>query len=123
MIRSVDLQLRLLTRTEAERVVRRRNDASAGDAPWAEGYPLDGDSRACAAYVTQLPLDGGPQARREFGYYQILQDGKVIGGIGFPGPPGAVLAEVGYGVVPAAQVSWMASQAFWLEVYSARPAG
>ena len=123
MIRSVDLQLRLLTRTEAERVVRRRNDAGAGDSPWADGYPLDGDSRACAAYVTQLPLDGGPQARSDFGYYQILEDGKVIGGIGFHGPPRAGVAEVGYGVVPAVRGRGVATQALRLAVEIARCSG
>lgn len=123
MIRSVDLQLRLLTRTEAERVVRRRNDAGAGDAPWADGYPLDGDSRACAAYVTQLPFDCGPQARSDFGYYQILEDGKVIGGIGFHGPPRAGVAEVGYGVVPAVRGRGVATQALRLAVEIARCSG
>ena len=123
MIRSVDLQLRLLTRSEAERVVRRRNDASAGDSPWAEGYPLDGDSRACAAYVTQLPLDGGPQARSDFGYYQILEDGQVIGGIGFHGPPRAGVAEVGYGVVPAVRGRGVATEALRQAVEIARCSG
>ena len=123
MIRSVDLQLRLLTRTEAERVVRRRNDAGAGDSPWAEGYPLDGDSRACAAYVTQLPLDGGPQARSDFGYYQILEDGQVIGGIGFHGPPRAGVAEVGYGVVPAVRGRGVATEALRQAVEIARCSG
>ena len=119
----MNLELRLLTRAEAERVVRRRNDPSAGDSPWADGYPLDGDSRACAAYVTQLPLDGGPKARNEFGYYQILEDGKVIGGIGFHGPPRAGVAEVGYGVVPSARGRGVATEALRLAVEIARGSG
>ena len=120
---AVDLQLRLLTRVEAERVVRRRNDPVAGDAPWVDGYPLEGDSRACAAYVTQLPLEGGPQACSEFGYYQILEDGAVVGGIGFHGPPRAGVAEVGYGVVPAARGRGVATQALRLAVDIARGSG
>ena len=115
--------MRLLTRAEAERVVRRRNDAAAGDAPWADGYPLDGDSRACAAYVTQLSIDGGPGAVNRFGYYQILEDGKVIGGIGFHGPPRSGVAEVGYGVVPASRGRGVATAALRLAVGIARASG
>jgi GNAT superfamily N-acetyltransferase len=119
----VDLQLRLLTRAEAERVVRRRNDPGAGDIPWSDGYPLDGDSRACAAYVTQLPLEGGPGARNQFGYYQIVEAGLVIGGIGFHGPPRAGVAEIGYGVVPGARGRGVATHALALAVGIARASG
>ncbi len=120
MISLVDLQLRLLTRGEAERVVRRRNDPSAGDLPWADDYPLDGDARACAAYVTQLPLDAGPAASSPFGYYQIIEDGLVIGGIGFHGPPRAGVAEVGYGVVPKVRGRGVATAALRLAVAIAK---
>jgi RimJ/RimL family protein N-acetyltransferase len=119
----VELQLRLLTRADAERVVRRRNDASAGDRPWADGYPLDGDARACAAYITQLPIDGGPDARNQFGYYQILENGRVVGGIGFHGPPRAGVAEVGYGVVPEVRGRGVATAALRLAVDIARCSG
>jgi RimJ/RimL family protein N-acetyltransferase len=119
----VDLQLRLLTRREAERVVRRRNDPSEGDLPWADGYPLDGDTRACAAYITQLPIDVGADARNEFGYYQILENGHVVGGIGFHGPPRAGVAEVGYGVVPVVRGRGVATQALRLAVEIARCSG
>ena len=123
MISLVDLQLRLLTRGEAERVVRRRNDASAGDLPWADEYPLDGDARACAAYVTQLPLNGGGGASSPFGYYQIIEDGLVIGGIGFHGPPRAGVLEVGYGVVPKVRGRGVATAALRLVVTIARSSG
>lgn len=123
MISQVDLQLRLLTRGDAERVVRRRNDPSAGDSPWADGYPLDGDTRACAAYITQLPLQGGPEAKNEFGYYQILEGGQVVGGIGFHGPPRGRVAEVGYGVVPAVRGRGVATGALRLAVEIARCSG
>lgn len=119
----MDLQLRLLTRGEAERVVRRRNDPSLGDAPWADGYPLDGDSRACAAYVTQLPLDVEGGGRNRFGYYQIIEGEKVVGGIGFHGPPRAGVAEVGYGVVPSVRGRGVATQALRLAVEIARSSG
>ena len=123
MISPVDLQLRLLTRAEAERVVRRRNDPSAGDLPWADDYPLDGDTRACAAYVTQLPIEGGAGAKNEFGYYQIVEGGQVVGGIGFHGPPRAGVAEVGYGVVPAVRGRGVATAALRLAVEVARISG
>ena len=49
------------TRGEAERVITRRRDPAA-DPPWAGGYPLDGDTRAAAAYVSHLPISGGGDA-------------------------------------------------------------
>jgi RimJ/RimL family protein N-acetyltransferase len=106
----VGLELRLLTRSEAERVIARRRDPVA-DPPWAAGYPLDGDSRACAAYVTHLPSSGGSDAVDVFGYYQVLEDGLVVGGIGFHGPPSGNVVEVGYGVVPAVRERGVATQA------------
>ena len=98
-VSSVDLQLRLLTRGEAERVVRRRRKDRV-DLPWAEGYPLDGDSRACASYVSHLPLSGGSAGHDAFGYYQIVGAGVVIGGIGFHGRPRQGVVEIGYGGRP-----------------------
>jgi RimJ/RimL family protein N-acetyltransferase len=95
---SVELEIRLLDRSGAERVMRgaRARDPQR-DLPWAKGYPLDGDARACAAYVNQI-VPG--TTTNPFGYYQILIDGVVVGGIGFHGPPRDGLVEVGYGVVP-----------------------
>jgi RimJ/RimL family protein N-acetyltransferase len=119
----VDVKLRLLTRGDAERVVRRRNEPSSGDVPWADGYPLDGDTRACAAYITQLPIEGGPEAKSDFGYYQILESGQVVGGIGFHGPPRGGVAEVGYGVVPGARGRGVAKAALRLAVDIARSSG
>ena len=104
-------------------MVRRRNDASAGDLPWADEYPLDGDARACAAYVTQLPLDGGAGASNPFGYYQIVEGGLVIGGMGFHGPPRAGVAEVGYGVVPKVRGRGVATSALRLAIAIARSSG
>jgi RimJ/RimL family protein N-acetyltransferase len=95
----VDLELRLLTRAEAERVAVRRRDPEL-DSPWSEGYPLEGDVRACTAYASRLPVAAGPDHSDLFGYYQIVEDGQVVGGIGFHGPPNGDALEVGYGVVP-----------------------
>jgi RimJ/RimL family protein N-acetyltransferase len=107
------LELRLLTRGEAERVVARRRD-SAADPPWAEGYPLEGDVRACAAYASHLPWSNGGSAVDVFGYYQVLEDGVVVGGIGFHGRPSGRAVEVGYGIVPGARGRGVATQALRL---------
>ena len=60
---------------------------------------MEGDKRACLSYLRQLPVIGGASRSQPFGYYQILLDGEVVGGIGFHGPPRDGLVEVGYGVV------------------------
>ena len=109
-VSSVDLQLRLLTRGEAERVVRRRRKDSI-DLPWADGYPLEGDSRACASYVSHLPMSTGSDGHDAFGYYQIVEAGVVIGGIGFHGRPRHGVVEIGYGVVPSARERGVATTA------------
>jgi hypothetical protein len=106
----VALELRLLTREEAERVVLRRRDLGA-DLPWAADYPLEGDTRACASYAGHLPSSAGPRASNPFGYYQIVEDGTVVGGIGFHGPPGGGVVEVGYGVVPGVRGRGVATTA------------
>lgn len=121
MIAGVDLQLRLVTRAEAERVIRRRHDPA--DLPWADGYPLDGDSRACASYVGHLPPGAGPHATSRFGYYQIVEGGTVIGGIGFHSPPLDGVVEVGYGVVPGARGRGVAKEALRMIIGVAESAG
>ena len=93
----VDLELRLATRGVAKRVSRGRRDPNS-DPPWTSGYPLEGDQKACAAYLGQLGIVGTSGRSDPFGYYQILLDGEVVGGIGFHGPPRDGLVEVGYGV-------------------------
>lgn len=94
----VDLSLQLANRAVAKRVSRGRPEPGT-DPPWADGYPMEGDRRACLAYLRQLPAFGGGSRSNPFGYYQILLSGEVVGGIGFHGPPRDGLVEVGYGVV------------------------
>jgi RimJ/RimL family protein N-acetyltransferase len=96
----VDVSIHLTTRAAARRVARARRDPDA-DLAWAEGYPMDGDRRACESYLSQLPVLGGGSRTSPFGYYQIILDREVVGGIGFHGPPRNGLVEVGYGVVPS----------------------
>jgi RimJ/RimL family protein N-acetyltransferase len=106
----VGLELRLLTRGEAERVVTRRRDPER-DLPWADDYPLEGDVRACASYASHLPPAAGGSGVDVFGYYQVLENGIVVGGIGFHGPPSGDVVEVGYGVVPRARGRGVATEA------------
>jgi RimJ/RimL family protein N-acetyltransferase len=49
--------------------------------------------------------------REPFGYYQIVLDGVVVGGIGFHGPPEDGLVEIGYGVVPSFRGRGVATEA------------
>lgn len=106
----VDLTIQLATRAVAKRVSRSRRDAGA-DPPWDVDYPMEGDKRACLAYLRQLPVIGGPARSHPFGYYQILISGQVVGGIGFHGPPRDGLVEVGYGVVPSVRRQGAATEA------------
>jgi RimJ/RimL family protein N-acetyltransferase len=106
----MDLSIELATRAIARRVTRGRRDPRA-DPPWADGYPMEGDKRACLAYLRQLPVIGGASRSQPFGYYQILLSGEVVGGIGFHGPPRDGLVEVGYGVVPSARRQGVAKEA------------
>jgi RimJ/RimL family protein N-acetyltransferase len=118
----VDLSLHLATRAVARRVTRGRRDERQ-DLPWAPGYPMEGDQRACQAYLRQLPVIGGSSKSHPFGYYQIVLDGLVVGGIGFHGPPRDGLVEVGYGVVPSVRGRGVASLALRriLEIASRYP--
>lgn len=105
----MDLSIQLTTRAMARRVHRARRDPKA-DRPWADGYPMDGDRRASLAYIRQLPVIGGPSRSNPFGYYQIVLDGEVVGGIGFHGPPRDGLVEIGYGVVPSVRGRGVATE-------------
>ena len=105
----VQLEIRLTSRPVAKRVSRGRRDS--GDPLWAEGYPLEGDQKASVAYLAQLGLTGRSDP---FGYYQIILDGVVVGGIGFHGPPRDGLVEVGYGVVPGVRGQGVATAALRL---------
>lgn len=100
-------------------MVARRHDLDS-DAPWAEGYPLDGDARACAAYASRLPVERGGEASDPYGYYQILEDGMAVGGIGFHGPPSGRAIEVGYGVVASVRGRGVATTALQMVVEMVR---
>ncbi|HET6966615.1 MAG TPA: GNAT family N-acetyltransferase [Acidimicrobiales bacterium] len=116
----VDVSIELATRGVAKRISRGRRDPRT-DPPWAEGYPMDGDRRACLAYLRQLPVIGGASRSQPFGYYQVLVSGEVVGGIGFHGPPRDGLVEIGYGVVPSVRRQGVATEALRQILDVARP--
>jgi len=106
---TVEMELRLVDRSGAERVVRGSGARDPKrDLPWADNYPLDGDARACAAFLNQA---GAGTSLTPFGYYQIVVEGMVVGGIGFHGPPRDGLVEVGYGIVPSYRRRGVATEA------------
>jgi RimJ/RimL family protein N-acetyltransferase len=107
---TVEPTLQLANRGLAKRISRGRRDPR-GDPPWAREYPMEGDRRACLAYLRQLPVLGGSSRSHPFGYYQILVGGEVVGGIGFHAPPRDGLVEVGYGLVPSARQKGIATAA------------
>jgi GNAT superfamily N-acetyltransferase len=114
------LLLHPMTVDEAERVVART--PLAGD-DWAEGYPGDGDVRACTGFLRGVAERGGPGV---FGVYRIrlLDTGVAVGGIGFHGPPDAEgFVTVGYGVVPSVRGKGYATEALRALVGVAREAG
>jgi RimJ/RimL family protein N-acetyltransferase len=106
----VGLSIELATRGLARRVTRGRRDPGT-DPPWAAEYPMEGDRRACLAYLRQFPVIGGASRSQPFGYYQIIRSGCVVGGIGFHGPPRDGVVEVGYGVVPEVRQQGVATEA------------
>lgn len=102
------LVLHPMTVGEAERVVAGEPDSGAR---WAPGYPTDGDVFATRRFLGTCASTGDPQP---FGTYEIRrrEDGRVIGGLGFHGPPDANgSVTIGYGVVPSAQGQGYASEA------------
>lgn len=98
MMVPVDMTIQLANRGTAKQISRGRRDQRSA-LPWAIGYPMEGDRRACLAYLRQIGAMGPGGRASRYGYYQIVLDGEVVGGIGFHGPPRDGLVEVGYGVV------------------------
>ncbi|MFF9865306.1 GNAT family N-acetyltransferase [Streptomyces sp. NPDC013953] len=102
------LVLHPMTVGEAGRVVA----GAPGDGDrWAPGYPTDGDVAAAGRFLSTCASTGDP---RPFGNYEIRrrEDGLVIGGIGFHGPPdeeGGV--TIGYGLIPSVRGRGYASEA------------
>ena len=97
---------------------RRLVDGAApnpGDAAaWHPDYPLpdtvDALTMLLAAHTAMGTLAGLPR----WWVHEIRLDGRVVGDVGFHGPPavdGPVVVEIGYAVVPALRGRGVASQA------------
>jgi RimJ/RimL family protein N-acetyltransferase len=102
------LCLHLLEVEEARRLLRGRADPAR---PWVHDYPIQGTLIAVEAFVRAV--DGGTRPGR-YGVYQLVRsaDSRVIGDIGFHGPPdqeGAV--TVGYGLAASARGHGYATEA------------
>ncbi len=71
------------------------------DADWAEGYPSDA-TLVAAALVVVADRDGRELA--PWGIFQVVRDGRVVGGMGFiEGPDEAGAVRVGFSETEAAR--------------------
>jgi RimJ/RimL family protein N-acetyltransferase len=100
------LLLHELTVADARELLLGRN----GGRPWAAGYPTEGSVLAARWYVErsahQPPTPG-------FGMYQIVRraDRRVVGDIGFHGPPQDGVVTVGYGLAESSRGQGYATEA------------
>lgn len=101
------LRLVVLTEVAAQAVVR--GDRSPD---WHDEFPSS-DDRDAASMVGRIPA--GARAGWSCRHVQRVADGKIIGTIGFKGPPARVEdrieVEVGYGLVPSARGAGLATEA------------
>lgn len=97
------LRLRPLTPDMARGVLSRLRTPD-----WAEDYPTPGDLASAAHY---LELARGGDDPQPFGAYQVLLEGRVVGGAGFHGPPRDGVVTIGYGLAPSAQGEGYATEA------------
>ncbi|GGY53776.1 hypothetical protein GCM10010363_38650 [Streptomyces omiyaensis] len=114
------LLLHPLTVAEGERIAAR--ELLPGER-WGEGYPGVGDLASVGAFLRRCAGDGDPGPYRTY-QMRLREDGLVVGGIGFHGPPGPDGAvTVGYGVVPGERGKGYASEALAAVIGIARSAG
>lgn len=102
------LDLVLLEPEEARSLAANRN---ADGHPWADGYPL-GSSLLRAEMTVAAARQQRPLGR--FGTYQVVRrvDGRVIGDVGFVGPPDATGAvSVGCSITEDARGQGYATEA------------
>jgi RimJ/RimL family protein N-acetyltransferase len=79
-------------------------------AGWASDYPTEGDG-----VIARILFRAGPTSAAEttWGHFQVLDrsSGRVIGGVGFLGPPVDGKVEIGYGIAPSCQGRGYATEA------------
>ncbi len=83
---------------------------AAPEGEWAADYPDEADVLAATGYLWAIEHVGDVAP---FGPYQLLrrEDGLVIGGAGFHGPPVGGEVEIAYAVVPSARGLGYATEA------------
>jgi RimJ/RimL family protein N-acetyltransferase len=102
------LELRALTRAEAEQIVTEDRTNQL----WAPDYPTDADVGIAAIALAgraAFPTDEVP-----WGLFVVVEksSGESVGGIGFKGTPNERSeVEIGYGVCPSRQGHGLASEA------------
>ncbi|MGH7904320.1 MAG: GNAT family N-acetyltransferase [Candidatus Dormibacteraceae bacterium] len=114
------LRLRQVSSEEAAEVLQGRQDP---ERPWIEGYPIEGTLDAARGFLfgVRSGIDHG-----DFGMYQIvrLEDGRVVGDIGFHGPPAPDRSVmIGYGLAPRARSHGYATEALRALVHWSLSAG
>ncbi len=106
-LRTPRLLLRAIDEDEAARIL---SGVAGPDDRWAPDFPFEGDRIAVGSFARHTAEYG---EQRPFGHYVIagLEDGRVVGGIGFRGRPTNGRVEVGYGLVPSARGRGYAAEA------------
>lgn len=97
------------------RVLADPEASDPGSPPWARGYPLPGTRAAARNFVRQAEAAGAAEddGIGRWGMFQIIlrETGKVIGDIGFHGPPDeAGTVEIGYSVAEEYRGRGLASE-------------
>jgi RimJ/RimL family protein N-acetyltransferase len=100
-----------LHQLEVEEARRLLRGVAAPERPWVADYPIQGTLIAVEAFVRAVDSGARPGL---YGVYQLVRsvDSRVIGDIGFHGPPdrdGAV--TVGYGLAASARGHGYATEA------------
>jgi RimJ/RimL family protein N-acetyltransferase len=101
-LRTARLLLRALTVDEARAV---RAGEELADHPFAEGYPLPDTYDGLGLFLRH------GEERWGFSLIVRLDDGLVIGEIGFVGPPRDGVVTIGYAIVPSARRQGYATEA------------
>ena len=111
------IALRAWSRPDAQ-ALREGSVGPAAGLRWHEEYPMAETFGAVqmllGAHGFALRPDDDPAGEPAWWIWQVVEDGLVVGDIGFHGPPpadGPVTVEIGYNVVPAVRGRGVATRA------------